>query len=247
MSDRAKWAVAVGAIGVLVASGAADAAVVATYYLDFGHSSITTTTSNPSWTNVTSNTATALVNSGGVASPTATVRAQDWFSTGSSGPSAGMTGTTPGTAAYAFGGAHPNAASDYMYDQDATVNGVPVPAAFKVTFANLDPTLAYAFTIFASRNQGGERQTDYTATGTASKSGTLNPSNNTANIAVLDGLRPDATKAITLNVTKNAANTAGTVFLNAVKLEASTVPEPASLAAGAAALGLLARRRRKSN
>lgn len=120
----------------------------------------------------------------------------------------------------------------------------------EITFSNLDPSLQYTFTIFASRQGTTEnRETLYTVTGAGAGAATLNPSSNATNVAVVANIVPNGSNQIKLSVTDGPNNINGNKFsyINALRIDTSrTVPEPASV--GLFGLGLLAsalfRRRR---
>lgn len=114
-----------------------------------------------------------------------------------------------------------------------------------ITFSGLNPLQTYTFTLFSSRTGTGERNVTFNVAGaTPTNSVTVNSFNNTSSVAIT-AIAPAANGTFVLSVTNtNGDNFA---YLNALKLEATPIPEPSTYAAllGVGALGLcLARRRR---
>lgn len=116
----------------------------------------------------------------------------------------------------------------------------------QITFSNLIDTNTYDFTFFASRlSVSDNRETLYELIGQNTDSATLNPSNNTSNVATVIGISPDINGQIVLNITEGANNTNSTGFYYLGALKIVAVPEPASIALiGVGGLVVLTRRRR---
>lgn len=207
-----------------MAVGSVSQAAVVTYYIDMGP-----TSSASPWNNINDGNSHTLTDSTG-AMTTATLISGGW-----SGAANNAVTYMTGAAAAAFGGPNNNAATDSAYDNSPLTPPV-------LTFGGLDPAATYTFTIFASRNSGGNKTGDYTVTGMNSATGSLNAETNWDNILVLRDIVPSAGKTISLSAALNPANTSGYVYLNAVRMDA-VVPEPASL--GVLAVGALALLRRR--
>ena len=113
----------------------------------------------------------------------------------------------------------------------------------QLTFSNLNEDYTYDFTFFASRLSAGDnRETLYELIGQNTDSATLDPADNTSNVATVIGISPDINGQIVLNVTEgpNNTNSTGYFYLGALKVVA--VPEPASIALlGVGSLALLRR------
>jgi len=219
-------------LGTAAWTGQAQGAI---YLVDWGptFSDTTTTGSSGAWTNINDGEWHTLVTKEGT-SPQGSPRL---LSQGFSGAAVNAVTSMTGAAAAAFGGDNNNAAADSAYD-----NSPATPPT--ITIDSLNSNLKYEFTIFASRNSPGDKIGVYTATGSNSASGELNARENWDKVLVLSEIRPDANNRITLTIAP-ATGYVGHVYLNAVKIESSPVPEPASFGLlTAAGAGILLRRRR---
>lgn len=158
---------------------------------------------------------------------------------GGSGPFNGTAGPITGDAAAA--GITLDAASSYHFSSN---NGQVVT----YTFAGLDDTTAYDFTIFGARAQTDPRPTEYTlSNGTASTSAVLDVTTptgaNNSEVVVLGGINPVG-GGLTLSFTSdpNATGVSNAYgYINAARI--SVVPEPAMLTlAGLGGLTLIRHR-----
>jgi hypothetical protein len=117
-----------------------------------------------------------------------------------------------------------------------------------VNLTGLNPSATYNFTFFASRVEAGDtsnRETSYAVQGLNSGTSLLNPVNNSANVALVSGIFPDASGNLFVTLTKgpNNDNINGFFYLGAMQIVA--VPEPSILAlAGLGGLGLMLANRR---
>jgi hypothetical protein len=114
-----------------------------------------------------------------------------------------------------------------------------------LTLTNLDPSLQYTFSFYASRMSAGEtRITQYEVVGgNHTESTQLNASDNVNTIVSLSGFAPNANNEITINVSRVSG---GYGYLGVLQIETSPIPEPSTLGllGGLTALGALRRRRR---
>lgn len=163
------------------------------------------------------------------------------------GDPANHAGTSTVTGAAAAAGFNGSSGLDSFYSSTNNFNGST--ANPRVTFSGLDLGQVYTFTIFASRiGAGGDNRTGlYTLIGASTVSGTLNASENTSQVLVLSGLTPDASGRIVLSLARDLANTnaSGFTYLNALRIDSSPVPEPATcvlLGAAGLAAGIWRRR-----
>lgn len=125
------------------------------------------------------------------------------------------------------------------------ISGASASAGFTLT--GLDPTKQYQFTIYAARNGVGDiRTADYTFTGAAADTVTLDASNNTSNVVTTALITPDGSDTITFSMVQSAGNTGNFAYLGG--LEISVIPEPATTAglAGVAILTVALVRRRRA-
>jgi hypothetical protein len=98
----------------------------------------------------------------------------------------------------------------------------------ELTLSNLNPSVAYDFTFYASRMGVSDRRTTlYTATGANSDSATLNASGNTSNVVTVAAIRPTPDGVITVRVEAAPDNNEAIRFyyLAAMKI-AWTEPPP---------------------
>ncbi len=76
-----------------------------------------------------------------------------------------------------------------------------LPASSQLTISNLDPTKAYSFICFSARSgSGAARNTQFTFTGTNTKSANHNSLGNTTEVSNVENVMPDANGTILLNV-----------------------------------------------
>lgn len=215
----------VSALCTVLVANVASAAI----FVDFG----TTASSSPPFNNIADGAVHGLEDTANNA--TGISGQASGFSGGGTSGASSMTGD----AAAAFGGSNPNAAIDFNF-ANAGVTGT-----FLLT--GLNSLEKYTFTIFGARNNGNTTLfSTYTATGANSASGSLQTYRstgvNTDQVVVLSDIVPNAQNRISLTVT----NATGFSYINAVRIDAAPVPEPASIAAAAAGAGLLLVRRRRN-
>lgn len=105
---------------------------------------------------------------------------------------------------------------------DASWGDIAAPLLYgEVAFSNLNPTVAYSFTFFASRMNSGEiRDTRYTVTGANSGTDVLDAANNTANVVTIANILPTSDGTITLRLEEGPANTEphGFFYIGAMKI-----------------------------
>lgn len=161
-------------------------------------------------------------------------------------------GASSGTSVNGFGIPDAIAATSLFGNSVAFAGVTATQPTF--TLSNLDKSLAYTFTVYASRVgvSATEKRTGvYTATGLNTVSGTVDAANNTSVTLTLLNVRPDASGNIVFSMTAAADNNSGNKFvhLNALTLTSATpVPEPSSVAVligtGALLVAVIARRPR---
>lgn len=121
-----------------------------------------------------------------------------------------------------------NATRDSLYGNTETFNGLSeVFPSFK--FVNLNPARTYSFTFYAARvGVGDNRETGYTVTGENSGFAALNAANNTDATALVAGINPDTSGAITISLapTANNNNANHFTYLGALRLDAVPQQEP---------------------
>jgi hypothetical protein len=113
-----------------------------------------------------------------------------------------------------------------------------------LTLTNLDPTLVYDFSFYASRNGSGTRLTKYEVTGgNKTEAALLNVLGNVNNVASLSGFTPDADGIITIVVSRESGEYA---YLGVMQVTTAAIPEPstAALVGAVCVSGLLRRRKR---
>ncbi len=122
-----------------------------------------------------------------------------------------------------------------------------------LTFSGLDGSglTSYSFSIFASRLGGtNNRETEYAVAGLNGGSAFLNAADNTSNVVSVPSIIPTAGGVITITVDEGPNNDTGAdlfFYLGAMKIETSTIPEPATFGLLAlAGLAFTLQRRRSS-
>ncbi len=105
-----------------------------------------------------------------------------------------------------------SASGDSFFGNTAPFGGQTQPTG-AVVLSGLNLTTAYNFTIFASRNSVADnREAQYTITGNTVQVIYLNASNNTANVATLNNMRPASDGTITIEAAPGPNNTNGSGF-----------------------------------
>jgi hypothetical protein len=163
-------------------------------------------------------------------------------------PGSNQNGTTsPGAPANMFA---PQATRDNMFGNSVLFNGYICPLG-TVALTGLDGSgnTAYSFTFFGSRiGASDNRETEYEVVGANTGFGLLNTANNSANVASVANIIPDALGDLTINVSKgpNNNNGSGFFYLGAMSIEYTVVPEPSTIGLGILGLGwmLISRRLR---
>lgn len=209
-------------------------ATAETLLFDFGH---TTRQTNPGWNNVVPATTTlfATFDSDNNLTPVGLEITDTFFQIGE--PSQlGSEAPTGAAADYPV-----DATDDYFFGHVGSFAGADDNPYGEVQLFNLDPNSTYDFTFFGSRTGvNDDREAIYTVTGANTLSGTLNASNNNAEVLTLAGITPDANNEITIGVGvgPNNNNSNGFYYINVMQVD-RVIPEPASLsllALGATAL-----------
>lgn len=134
-------------------------------------------------------------------------------------------GTTSASIAMNIDGA---ATSDSYFGNDVVFNGVVAPQG-ELTLTGLDPNTTYEFKFFSSRMGANDnRQTRHEVIGASSAYADLDASNNTSQIAVISGIRPNSLGAFTLKIRKGPANNnpTGFFYLGAMQLTAQSAAPP---------------------
>lgn len=135
----------------------------------------------------------------------------------------GGTANPTGNAATIFSATSGNATYDSFFTSGKT-------SSSGFVLSGLDGTKEYFFDIFASRTPVSDnREAKYTLTGQNSAFATLDAANNTANVATVTGIVPDATGKITLLMEKGVNNTEtsnGYIYLGAMKITSATSATP---------------------
>ncbi len=215
-----------------------QAATAETLLFDFGRTDLQT---NPGWNNVVPATGTLFATFDSTNTLTATgFEITDPFFQAGEPSQLGSEAPAGDAAAYPV-----SATDDYFFGH---VNGFagqgPNPLGQFKLF-NLDPTKTYNFTFFGSRQTVTDiRDSAYTVTGLNSLNGVLNSSNNNTEVLTIDGITPDASNEIFIDVTAGPNNNNGIGFFYLGLMQVDVVPEPASLSLLAAS-GLLVLGRRR--
>ena len=122
--------------------------------------------------------------------------------------------------------------SDSFYGNDAPFSGYLEPTA-QVVFSNLDPSLSYQLTFFASRmGVDDNREAQYAVSGAEGSADTLylDASNNTDKVVTSQFISPTALGDITIDIQKGPNNNDGLGFYYLGSVQLQAVPEPATLA-----------------
>ncbi len=121
-----------------------------------------------------------------------------------------------------------NATRDSLFGNTELFNGLTnIFPSFKLT--NLNPARAYSFTFYASRTGASDnRETGYTVVGENSGFAALNAANNTDATALVAGITPDASGAISISLAPTTNNTSANHFtyLGAMRMDAVPEQEP---------------------
>ena len=116
-----------------------------------------------------------------------------------------------------------NVSSRSFYGNSKTAfNSIVTPQGV-IEISGLLPTLTYNFSFFGSRaatSATDNRETVYTLAGANSGSASINTAGNSANLATISNIKPNADGKVTLTVTSGAANNTanGFYYLNAAKI-----------------------------
>lgn len=197
-----------------VAPSAADASV----FVDFGSNS-PGLMSTGNWNNVTDpiSGSTNLIDEGGNATGIK-LAVTDAFNTGYN--TNGTTAPTGDAAIFIQ-----NAASDNFFNNAAIWGTTAANPEAIITLTGLNPAKFYSFSIFASRTGVTNiRDAKYTFTGSnGAKTGNLDASNNTSNIAVVNSVKPTALGEIVFKSEPGPNNTSAEkfFFLGAMKIGVS--------------------------
>ncbi len=208
-----------------------------TLLFDFGRTDLQ---SNPGWNNLVPATGTlfATFDSSNALTPIGIEITDPFYQAGE--PSPLGSGAPAGDAA-----SYPVSATDDFFFGHAAAWGSQAPnplGQFKLF--NLDPSMTYDFTFFASRQVVSDnRETSYVVNGANSDSGVLDAANNNTEVLRINGILPDANNEIFVDVTPGPNNSTSTGFYYINLMQVDVVPEPASVALmGAAGLMVLGRR-----
>lgn len=190
-------------------------------WVDFGSSAITTDNATPHFNNVHTSVMTAshdLLDAGGL--PTGITLQIDPTLRFNGSNTSGTLSPTPGTDLNSLG-LPATAIQDSLFGNDVTFSGGVFPTAL-ITLSGLNPSDSYDLTFAASRlGVGDVRTTDYEVAGATTVTATLDAANNESEVAVVNGISPDAGGELVITVTKSASNTNSTGFyyLGVLKLE----------------------------
>ncbi|MFD0835297.1 T9SS type A sorting domain-containing protein [Mariniflexile aquimaris] len=189
-------------------------------FIDFG-STATGYTSDGNWNNI------ATANAGSTAGLTANL-------IDSNGVSTGVTLTindefdtvnTAGTSSPDTSLPFPSTATrDSFFGETVTFNG-KLEATGGFILTGLDTASYYSFSVFAARSGVSDnREALYTITGSSTKTGSLNASNNTANTAEILNVLPNASGEITFTAQPgtNNNNSSGFYYLGAIQMTKSS-------------------------
>jgi len=119
-----------------------------------------------------------------------------------------------------------SATQDNFFGENVDFNGYNEPTG-GFTLSGLEVGKYYSFKIFASRMSAGDnRETLYTITGDgATQTATLNAADNTANVAAISNVQPNASGEITIQVEKgsNNTNSYGFYYIGAIEMTKTDV------------------------
>lgn len=221
-------------------AGLSQPADATTLLFDFGRTDLQT---SPGWNNVVPATTTlfATFDSTNTLTPVGFEITDTFFQTGE--PSQLGSEAPAGDAA-----AYPvSATDDYFFGHTTAFAGADPNPLGQFKLFGLDPTKTYNFTFFASRQTVGDiRDASYAITGGNNGSGVLNASNNNTEVLKINGIVPDGSNEIFVDVTPGPNNNNSNGFYYIGLMQVDIVPEPASLSLlGAAGLAVLGRRRAK--
>ena len=195
-----------------------------TLIFDFGNSSFPT---GPNYNDI-------LTSNGGTPNAIDSLGSLTGIALSSSGFNAGANGNgtlAPSGAAAIFAS---SATRDSFFGHVAVFTGGTGPGGTSplgiLSLTGLNPTATYDFTFFGSRTGVADnRETKYEVVGLNTAFGLLNTANNTANVAVVSGISPDAFGNLTVNVTKGPNNNNGSGFFYLGAMQIVAVPEPSSM------------------
>lgn len=208
-----------------------------TLLFDFGRTDLQ---SSPGWNNIVPATTTlfATFDSDNMITPIGLEITDTFFQTGE--PSRLGSEAPMGDAA----GYPVSATDDYFFGHTTPFAGADPNPLGQVKLFNLDPTLEYNFTFFASRQTVNDiRDTLYTARGANMLDGVLDASNNNTNVLQLNGISPDGNNEIFVDFEPGPNNSNGNGFYYVGLMQVDIVPEPASLALFALGAFAMIRRR----
>lgn len=194
-----------------------------TFLIDFGRTDLQT---NPGWNNVVPATTTlfSLLDSTNTFTAVGLEITDQFFQTGE--PSQLGSEAPVGDAA----GYPVSATDDYFFGHTTPFAGADPNPLGQLKLFNLDPSLRYNFTFFASRQIVTDtRDASYAVTGANSASGVLNASNNNSEVLRLNGIIPDGNNEIFVDVTPGPNNDNSNGFYYIGLLEVNSIPEPATL------------------
>lgn len=227
------------AITAIAALTVGQATGAQTLLFDFGNTGRQT---NPNWNNVVPATTTLFAlfdDTGSIFGTTGFEITDTFFQTGE--PSQAGSEAPAGDAA----GYPVDATDDYFFGHVTGFAGADPNPLGQFKLFDLDPSLTYDFTFFASRQTVNDtRDATYSVAGSNSLMGSLNASNNNTEVLKLSGISPDANNEIFVDVTPGPNNDNGIGFYYINLMQVDAVPEPGSLLlAGLSGLVLLRRRR----
>lgn len=225
---------------------AAAPSVAETMLFDFGNTARQSPQppNVPTWNNVVPATTQlfALFNSDGGIVPGASLEITDTFFQTGEPSQLGAENPSGDAAGYPV-----DATDDYFFGHTTPFAGAPENPYGEVTLSGLDPSQAYDFTFFSSRNGVNDnRETNFEVTGDSAVSGVAVTSNNQSEVLRFLGVLPDANGDIVIGVSPGAANDNNNGFYYINLMEVSTsIPEPTSAAILLVSGLILAAKRRR--
>lgn len=125
-----------------------------------------------------------------------------------------------------------SATDDYFFGHVTSFAGADPNPYGEVTLRGLDPTKAYDFTFFASRQTVTDnRETEYIVTGANNASDVLAVSNNNDKVVTIPGIFPNGNNEIVVGVQGGANNDNSVGFFYIGLMDVSVaIPEPTSAA-----------------